>query len=457
MVGILGANSVSGGYEISNSLRFNDGDSPRLTFTPSSAGNRKTLTLSVWIKLQSTTTTERCFLAADDSTDNNGNMDYMAINPVDRMHLYTYEGGEDYVITGTQNLRDPSAWYHMVIAFDTTQGTDTNRIKMYLNGSQVTDLASSNYPSLNKITRYNNNNRQRIGSYPEQDASYFDGYMAEYHLIDGQQLTPSDFGEFNNNGVWIPKAYEGTYGTNGFYLEFKETGTGQNSSGIGADTSGNDHHWAVTNFTATDVTTDTPTNNFATWNINTINPSTTNTFAQGNLQCTSGGAISTFAMPSGKWYWEIRCNNSDADQAIGVYSVTESSQTSISGGTDPTHGFIYQANGNARKNGTVVETWSTFTNGDIISFAYDSSTRILNAYKNNSFVGDITVTDSGDVYSPNVMPLGGNFIANFGQEGSFAGLETAGGNADENGYGNFKYAPPSGYYSLCTKNLGEFG
>ena len=453
MVGILGANSVSGGgYEIDNSLRFNSGDSPKLTKT-FSAGNRKTFTISTWFKRSDL---DQPISILDIYTDASNWLFFGIHHGNKLLSLYQGDSGTDYGYITTQVFRDSAAFYHICLAVDTTQSTAADRVKLFVNGSEVSfEQNYGEYPQ-NYDTWVNSTVSHGIGIY--SDASkYTSGYMSEYNFLDGVAKVASDFGEFNDNGVWIPKAYEGTYGTNGFYLQFKQTGTSQNSSGIGADTSGNDNHFAVTNLAATDVTTDTPTNNFATWNINTINPSTTNTFAQGNLQCTSGGAISTFAMPSGKWYWEIRCNNSDADQAIGVYSVTESSQISISGGADPTHGFIYQANGNARKNGTVVETWSTFTNGDIISFAYDSSTRILNAYKNNSFVGDITVTDSGDAYSPNVMPLGGNFIANFGQEGSFAGTATAQGNTDDNDQGDFYYAVPSGYYSLCTKNLAEFG
>jgi hypothetical protein len=135
---ILGANSLSGGYEISNSLRFNDDDSPFLSLTPGSAGNRRTFTLSVWFKLQSTTTTERILLAADDGTAGNNNFDYIAVKQDSKILVYGYEGSENQQLISTQILRDPSAWYHLVVAFDTTQGTAANRIKVYLNGLQIT-------------------------------------------------------------------------------------------------------------------------------------------------------------------------------------------------------------------------------------------------------------------------------------------------------------------------------
>ncbi len=460
MVAILGANSVSGGYEISNSLRFNDDDSPFLQFTPSGDGNKRTFTYSVWFKRANLTGAEQYLLEVNESADDNDNF-RIIITSAEKLTIQDTESNSSNLdLRLDQVFRDVSAWYHLVVSIDTTQSTNTNRAKVYVNGNQVTSFSTSNYPSQNYDTNVNTASepfaiakRNSGGS-----ASHFDGYMTEINFVDGSQLTPTSFGEFDDNGVWIPKKYTGSYGTNGFFLQFKQTGTSQNSSGIGADTSGQDNHFAVTNLAATDITEDTCTNNFCTWNpLNTaVGGFYTNTLLQGNLQCSSGGFGATFDMPSGKWYWEVRCNSSDADQAVGAMSVTESGQTSLAGDSNPTHGFIYQANGNARRNGTVEETWSTFTNGDIIGFSYDADNRILKGYKNNSLAGDITLTDSGDSYTPTVTALGGNFIANFGQEGSFAGTVTAQGNSDGK-YGNFYYTPPSGYYALCTKRLAEFG
>jgi hypothetical protein len=443
---ILGGNGAVAGYSIDNSLRFNSGDSPILARTPSSAGDGQKFTYSTWFKRSEFGVEMSPFLH---SGSNASNYFRLRLDSGNTISSFSISGGStDFNYVTTQVFRDPSAWYHLVFAVDTTNGTAANRVRFYINGSEITSFSTESNPSQNLSTDVNGTTTHYIGRRTPGNDSFYDGYLAETQLVDGQQLSPTDFGEFDSDsGIWKPIQYTGTYGTNGFYLDF------ENSGSLGADQSGNGNNFTPTNLASTDQTTDTPTNNFCTWNINNVNPSSTNTFSEGNLKCTSGGAIATFAMPSGKWYWEVRCNNSDADQAIGIISVTEGGQTSISGSTNPTHGFLYQANGNARRNGTVVETWSTFTNGDIIGFAYDSSTRILNAYKNNSFVGDITVTDSGDSYAPIVTDLGGNFIANFGQEGTFAGNETAQGNADGNGYGNFYYSPPSGYLALCTQNL----
>ena len=492
MVGILGANSVSGGYEISNSLRFNNDDSPRLTFTPSSAGNRRTFTLSVWFKLGDTVTTgERVLLAADDGTGNNGNFDYIAVNGTDRIFVYGYTGSENQQVMTAGLLRDPSAWYHLVFAYDTTQSTAADRVKIYLNGSRVTDIATGNYPSLNLQSKWNNNNAQRISSYPDQDTSYFDGYMAEYHLVDGTAKAPSDFGEFDDNGVWIPKAYTGAYGTNGFYLEFKETGTSQNSSGIGADTSGNDNHWAVTNLAATDVTTDTPTNNFC-----TMNPlhSEGMTFSEGNLDILAATtnwniALGTIAIPnSGKWYMEAKITVVQAagHNAVGFLDSnypfgSNDTATGFTGGGGSwlTYIYFHAANDNAYVNnadGTAyqLENNTTFNAGvnDILMMAFDRDNDkvwfgLNDAWaKANGTTGanpstgaDATIVSVQENSARTYMPMmaAGNSSArqqwNFGN----APYAISSGNADANGYGNFEYAVPTGFYSLCTKNLAEFG
>jgi hypothetical protein len=176
--------------------------------------------------------------------------------------------------------------------------------------------------------------------------------------------------------------------------------------------------------------------NYAVLNPLAVDASSPPTITNGNLAISSTGALATIPMPTGKWYWEATCTSTDADQAVGAYSTSESGKTSISGTSNPTYGFIYQANGNARQNGTVVQTWSTFTNNDILSFTYDASIYQLKAYKNNSLVGTITLTTplSGDSYVPMACCLGGSFAFNFGQR-------------------PFSYTPPTGFVALNTYNL----
>ena len=460
---IMPANSVSGVYEIDNSLRFNDDDSAKLTFTPDSAGNRRTFTLSVWFKLQSTTTTERVLLAADDGTGGNNNFDYIAIHQASKILVYGYTGSENQQLLSTQVLRDPSAWYHLVVAFDTTQGTAANRIKVYLNGSRVTAFGTENYPDQNFQTKINNANAQRISSYPDQDASYFDGYMAEYHLVDGAQKAPSDFGKFDNNNEWVPIKYEGSYGTNGFYLEFKQTGTDADASGIGADTSGNDNHWAVTNLAATDVTTDTPTNNFATMNP-LLTDTTTVAFSEGNLKIVATNAStagSSIAVQNGKWYVEMICTAKTATNALmGISTVDgfdgqrqlDESQNGGSG-----HGYVM----NATKLPGGASYGATWAVDDIMAIALDLDTaqNTVTFYKNNASQGAIDIDNALYVFATGNGQGSATVTMNinFGADDTFAGEITSAGNTDANGEGLFKYAPPSGYFALNTKNLAEYG
>jgi len=460
---IMPANSVSGVYEIDNSLRFNDDDSAKLTFTPDSAGNRRTFTLSVWFKLQSTTTTERVLLAADDGTGGNNNFDYIAIHQASKILVYGYTGSENQQLLSTQVLRDPSAWYHLVVAFDTTQGTAANRIKVYLNGSRVTAFGTENYPDQNFQTKINNANAQRISSYPDQDASYFDGYMAEYHLVDGAQKAPSDFGEVDNNGLWIPKAYAGTYGTNGFYLEFKEKGTDADASGIGADTSGNDNHWAPVNLVASDVVIDTPTNNFATMNP-LLTDTTTVAFSEGNLKIVATNAStagSSIAVQNGKWYVEMICTAKTATNALmGISTVDgfdgqrqlDESQNGGSG-----HGYVM----NATKLPGGASYGASWAVDDIMAIALDLDTaqNTVTFYKNNASQGAIDIDNALYVFATGNGQGSATVTMNinFGADDTFAGEITSAGNTDANGEGLFKYAPPSGYFALNTKNLAEYG
>jgi hypothetical protein len=275
---ILGANTESAAYEIENSLRFNDGDSPDLDRAVV-AGNRDIFTFSTWFKRSTLKSSGEQFLFAG-STDGSNNTEMKLQN--DQITFITYDGSSNIsYVRGSAKLRDLSAWYHVVYQIDTTQGTAGNRVKIWINGSQVTTLDQNTYQNQNTDTMMNaNGGTHRIGADARTAANFFDGYIAETHYLDGTAYDASYFGETNDNGVWIPKQYTGSYGTNGFFHEFKQTGTSQNSSGIGADTSGNDNHYAVSNLAATDVTTDTPTNNFATLN-SLSDISTSVTFTEG--------------------------------------------------------------------------------------------------------------------------------------------------------------------------------
>ena len=475
---ILGANSASTGYEISNCLRFNNAaDTASLAITPSGAGNRKTFTWSGWVKKA----------AIDSSQDhlfmvNGGNAD-------DTWFQLRFEDNDLVVssynarmVRTDRKFRDPSAWYHVVCAVDTTQATDSNRVKLYVNGVQETSFSTTSYPSQDSNTGVNGTYRHFIGAEGGTSGSgsgnYFNGYMTEVHLVDGSQLLPTSFGEFDDNGVWIPKKYSGSYGTNGFFLQFKQTGTSQNSSGIGADTSGNDNHFAVSNFAAIDVTEDTCTNNFA-----TMDPSNGDrqqggaaTFAEGNLQITTSyvdsdyqrypQVYSTQAVSSGKWYFEMKITTSDVDSFIGVHSPdnhASDSTTNPYGGYAAT-GAIYTSRGAVRINDGQTTGHGTFSQNDIVGCALDIDNNKVYFHKNGTYVqsGD-PAGNSGGQAIPTGYTYGftvgndtasdsGTMQVNFGNPP----YTISSGNNDGK-YCNFEYAVPSGYYAVCTKRLAEFG
>ena len=268
------------GYKIERSLRFNPADSAYLNKTPGGAGNRRTWTVSFWFK--------RSVVAAGVGPliwgANAGANDYCGIimSSTDVISVQSYVSGvSDWLLTTSQVLRDPSAWYHIVVAVDTTQGTAANRVKLYINGVQVTAFSSSSYPTQNYDTAVNNTVRHLIGSY--NLGSFIDGYLAEFNMIDGQALTPSSFGATNvATGQWDPIKYTGAYGTNGFYLNFSDN-SGTTATTLGKDSSGNGNNWTPNNFSVSagagnDSLTDTPTNygsgnaggdvrgNICTWN-----------------------------------------------------------------------------------------------------------------------------------------------------------------------------------------------
>ena len=446
------------GYEISNSLRFNDDDGAYLQRTAGANTGEDNATLSFWFKL------------GNIKSDNNGGtiMTEGGTTGNHVMQIYAnkiYIGSGAFGIMFPNLIRDPSAWYHLFVAFDTSQSTNTNRVKAYLNGVLLTDATGfTDYPDQNEnLGLCVNGNTTRVGSRGNTGAQAFDGYLAEFHFLDGTTKAYTDFGEFNDNGVWIPKKYTGgSYGDNGFYLEFKQTGTSADASGIGADTSGEGHHFSVSSVVATDVTTDTPTNNFA-----TLNPLIGNsgiTYSEGNLQFTQYyNTASTIAVANGKWYLEMKIlNDNTYNPNIGI-AQTHTTLATID--VNDYHGNVTDSYGISREgnlfaNGSNIGSQGfTLAQNDIVGVALDldSGTKTIKWYKNGSQVAtrNLSETQSNPyvfgTYASSSQAGQGSF--NFGNPA----FSISSGNADANGYGNFEYAPPSGYYSLCTKNLAEFG
>tara|TARA_R100000093_G_scaffold67338_1_gene38717 strand:- start:813 stop:1697 length:885 start_codon:yes stop_codon:yes gene_type:complete len=283
---IGGANSaVADDYDIANSCRFNRPDNSILSLNIGSDGDRRQCTISMWVKKSHPTERQMMFYQGDD----NGNSEYVGLefSSEARLNFFAYQGEATVMLQRSSALfRDPSAWYHIVANIDTDQGTAADRANIYVNGTQITDFsATAVYPDQNTDLNIGNN----ADDYIIGGAAFnktFDGYISEVYYIDGTQYAASAFGETNDDGIWIPKEAKDdvTFGTNGFFLEFKNSAVGSGtSSTIGADTSGEDNHLTSTNVAVTDQSTDTPTNNFATMNPLQCQLGSAGTITEGNL------------------------------------------------------------------------------------------------------------------------------------------------------------------------------
>ena len=466
---IIPANTLaSGGYEVANSLRFNSGSSDYLTRTPSSASNRRTCTVSLWVK-QSILTGNRVFF---DQEVNGSNFIRFYLDSNNRLAFYIEDssaGGTQALLKPSALLRDVSAWYHFVIAVDVTQATESNRVKMYINGELQTSFNDSNYPSQNlDIEGLNTTNPVDIGRRTSNNDNLFNGYISEFCFIDGLALAADQFGEFDeDSGIWKPIDVSGlTFGTNGFYLDFED------SSALGADVSGNTNNFTVNNLTAIDQSTDTCTNNFATWNP-LWSQSNGNigdvVFSEGNLKTTTSANYRTFpatiGFSSGKWYWEIKRYEDTADMHTGVMSelATPANTATWIGSTN--NGWVFGCDGGSTY-GDGVEGNTGYTAapnaGDIVQVAFNADDGKIYFGVNGTWQNSgnpatgtnpaYTGLDTSLFYFP-CASTGSDVEANFGSP-SFA---ISSGNTDGNGYGNFEYAVPTNYYSLNTKNLAEYG
>ena len=460
---IIPSNTISGGYEVANSLRFNDGSSDYLNKT-FSAENRKTWTYSVWIKRAKLSSAVNLFRW----NTNDADRVTFQINSSDKLLIQFISGGSFQYNSGatTRVFRDTSAWYHLVLAVDTTDSTQADRVKLYVNGVQETLSPSTNI-SQNTDTNVNTGLCQ-IGA--DRDTGtpylYYDGYMAEAVFVDGQQLLPTSFGEFDEDtGIWKPKDVSDlTFGTNGFYLDFED------SSALGNDVSGNNNDFTVNNLTSIDQNEDTCTNNWCTQNpLSYRSGQTVPTYSEGNLKVVYAAGVNTFSygtigVQAGKWYWEVKVTfGSNVYTGIGFDSAA--TNTDINGYLLRQTGQIYNTSGSASSYA------SALSSGDTVMVAFDADNGTLWFGVNGTWSNSATQTEiengtttnsafSGIDMSSIWLPLskGGtssnsNTQSNFGNEI----YSISSGNADANGHGNFEYAVPSGYFALCTKNLAEHG
>tara|TARA_Y100000289_G_C3929645_1_gene155600 strand:- start:1106 stop:2509 length:1404 start_codon:yes stop_codon:yes gene_type:complete len=465
--------------------------SVRISRTPSSGGNRKTFTFSAWIKRGNLEeTTQTLLMSGDDNGNNNISVLHLKDN---QLEFYTWVGGYQHQVTTTRVFKDTTAWYHIVVAVDTTQSTASDRVKMYVNGSQETSFANSSYMSQNYDTFINHTVLHGIANYNAGTSQYFDGCMAHIHLTDGTAYAASDFGESDSvSGIWKPKtAPSVTHGTNGFFLKF------ENSGNLDLDSSTNNHTFTTSGTLTQNV--DTPSNNFcvlnfldrartATNNLGDALENANTTFNTSNaVKATARGTI---GVQAGKWYWEAKYNGGTAwatgicleellaDNTAQFWDSSSILAVAINGGS----GTLYV-------NGRSSDSWNTgvsFSSGDIFGFALDVDNQALYIHRNgtyltaNSNVGNPTSGSSRTGSVLGELTTGGyqNYIPdgkyvfpfcqdvstgasttiymNFGN-GRFGTTALASSNSDSAGLGLFEYSVPSGYYSLCTKNIKDYG
>ena len=447
---LLGA-SGNQGYEIQRSLRFNAGDGGFLHRTPSGAGNQKKYTISLWVKRTAflASALDVSFLGAGDGTTY-GISGTGAFGASLNGHVFMRNGGANVGYWDIE-FRDPSAWYHFVLAIDTDQSTAANRNRLYVNGVDQ-GAPSANFGS-GASTNINAASIHSIGTFNLPSslspfAGYFtNGYLAEYNFVDGSQLGPGSFGETDPvTGAWIPKKYVGTYGTNGFYLNFSDN-SGVTATTLGKDSSGNGNNWTPNNFSVTagtgnDSLEDTPTNNWCTFN--PLQKGTI-TASEGNLKAVGGADYQaihgTIGLPSsGKFYWEATVNSTSGavtDQFVGVAG----NDTALSG-TSPypqsdTPVLYYIGTGTLTKNGSSVQTGlGAFSADDVIGVAYDADASTVQFYKNGSAVGTAeSLPSTTETLFPAYIATTNRF-ANFNW-----------------GQRSFDQTPPTGFKALNTANL----
>ena len=470
---------------IGQSVRLSITDGSFASITPSSAGDRQKFTFSTWLKRSRVDGTfQRFFCAEGDGGNESAGIRFDSSERLD--FIFLTDGSDS--ITGrlitNRVFRDTSSWYHILLAQDTTQGTAGNRLRLYVNGVEETSFATDTNPTQNHNGQFGATVIHRIGAECHTGAQNFDGYMAETNYVDGQQLTPSSFGE-TKGGVWIPIKYTGSYGTTGFRLTYSDTSS---NNALVSDSSGNGNDLTANGIVAGhDFTKDSPENNFC-----SIAPALNVTESQGNLLVTTSrtgnwdGGHGTIAVNSGKWYYEAMFTIGNSDNfrtSAGWIAEPENQSITLNGkgsGSDPTGTLNYQYSfapwlGAYYANGQSTGTSPTsMSSGQVLNVAVDfDNNKIYFGINGTYYANDggsdgdpaggsnesVTLAADVGLYSPYFKirsdgTTGSNVIRfNFGQEAGFSGQVGAGTETDGNGNGRFKYAVPSGFLALCTANL----
>ena len=471
--------SISTGYDIDNSCKFEEDNLEALYAQPTADGNQRTWTVSMWFKRTELgvsgvyNTLITALVGAETGS--------LYITPTDEIIADVGLGGTRNRQQTAMKFRDTSAWYHIVWRVDTTQGTAADRHRLYVNGVLQEWTTIDGYPAQNFQSNWNNNYPIYIGNYSTYNNYGFNGYIAEVHHTDGVSNAPTEFGEFDDDsGIWKPKAYTGSYGAQGFYLPFDD------SSNLGTNAKGNDVNFTLQNITSADQATDTPTNNFALISqaMQTATQVTYSVISEGGTKVRCTGAdtwvttVSSIGVTTGKWYAEFKITGARNNNMFGIASMEQldvgHSHLGQSGGNWGI-GF-YQPNGNLYKQQnsgySLTSGWgSSPSQNQTVGIAVDMDNHNLYIAINNTWqnsgdptsgatgTGAISFDDTETVAIANTgYSLGsGNDTIVEGNFGGFSATSTGFTNTDADGYGTFAYAPPSGYYALCTKNLEEYG
>jgi hypothetical protein len=436
--------SISTGYDIDNSLKFEADNSEKLSRSQTTGTNRKKFTVSFWVKRS-----ELGALQVLASAEVSGNdLSFLDFETDDVLRFRDTASASDQCILETNRVfRDTSAWYHIVLRVDTTDGTADDRNRIYVNGVQETSFSARTNFDLNDDTFWGYNGGNLTWGNALGEANYYSGYTAEAVYVDGLSLAPTSFGEFDEDtGIWKPINVSGlTFGNNGYYLDFED------SSNLGNDASGGTD-FTLNNITSADQATDTPTNNFCTLNpvmltaANTvISQGATSLFSTGN---TGNTVVGTMGVSRGKWYWEFKDINHGGTPywpSIGYTSSesTDSTQTAGGGSGYPSHVALLP-NSSTYTNGTIIGgKFDGFLVNDIAGVALDMDNGDMYLYKNGTIQNSGTpiFTSIGDF----AMPVGSvysNGTGGYFNFGGFTSYTPASAATDENGYGTFEYAPP---------------
>ena len=471
--------SVSTGYDIDNSLKLEDDNTEGMAKNFTGDGDRRTWTYSTWVKRTEITGSDAFHLFGASYS----NIQFMT-NDLLRVELY--DGSNTRYADLNRVFRDTSAWYHIVVALDSTQSTAADRVKIYINGVQDTSFNNNTYTNMSQNDQFDFGSASanyQFGYYFAGGSNdrRFCGYVAETHYVNGTALDETSFGEFDNNGIWIPKEYTGSHGSKGFYFKFDDSsnlGKDSASSGIG--------DFTLTNITAADQAVDTPTNNFC-----TLSPLNTENNGGGDVEYTEGAtkaktlaadepASGSMAITKGKWYFE--CKALSNSEIMAGWGVPNSWGTSTDNPGNDEYSFAVHPVGRVYYYGNSYIDFSpsvSFDTNDIISVAIDADNGFCYWAKNGTYMNSATPTSgatgtggfnylSGST-GANMKIVDGDFLVpafrvnyytNSGILLNFGGYTTitiSSAASDANGYGVFEYAPPSGYYALCTKNLAEYG